>query len=172
MEKWDIYDLDRNKTGRILIRGTQLQKGEYHLVVHCCIFNDKGEMLIQHRQKDKKVFPDKWDMTAGGSVLAGENSREGVHRELFEEIGLDIDFSKIHPKITANFSEGFDDIYIINRNVDISTLKFQPEEVQDAKWASIEEVLDMIDKGEFVPYKKEYIRYCYELRNGGITLNE
>ena len=31
MEQWDIYDINRNKTGRIMNRGEELKNGEYHL---------------------------------------------------------------------------------------------------------------------------------------------
>lgn len=47
MEQWDIYTADREKTGRTWTRGKKLQDGDYHLVVHVCLFNASGEMLIQ-----------------------------------------------------------------------------------------------------------------------------
>ena len=50
MEHWDIYNADRIPTGKTIERDTPLQKGEYHLVVHVCIFNSDGELLIQKRQ--------------------------------------------------------------------------------------------------------------------------
>ena len=49
MELWDVYDVVRNKTGRTMVRGETFAEGDYHLVVHVCIFNSKGEMLIQKR---------------------------------------------------------------------------------------------------------------------------
>ena len=42
MEYWDIYDIDRMKTGKIVQRQQGLAIGEYHLVVHVCIFNANG----------------------------------------------------------------------------------------------------------------------------------
>ena len=43
IEYWDIYDENRNKTGRIHRRGDEMQSGDYHLVIHVCIFNSKNE---------------------------------------------------------------------------------------------------------------------------------
>ena len=43
-EVWDIYDENRIKTGRTMIRGNEIKNGDYHLVVHVCIFNSKGEL--------------------------------------------------------------------------------------------------------------------------------
>ena len=55
MELWDIYDIDRVRTGRVAQRGKPaseggLGEGEYHLVVHICVFNGRGQLLLQQRQ--------------------------------------------------------------------------------------------------------------------------
>lgn len=55
MEEWDLLNADRELTGKTHIRGEKLAPGELHLVVHVCIFNEKGQLLIQKRQKIKKV---------------------------------------------------------------------------------------------------------------------
>lgn len=52
-EFWDIYTANRVKTGRVMERGSLFKQGDYHLVVHICLFNDRGEMLIQQRQAEK-----------------------------------------------------------------------------------------------------------------------
>lgn len=46
MELWDIYDINRIKTGKTVMRGETIKQGGFHLVVHVCVFNSKGEMLI------------------------------------------------------------------------------------------------------------------------------
>ena len=54
MEIWDLYTKDRIKTEETMVRGEKITKGFYRLVVHVCIFNSRGEMLIQQRQPFKK----------------------------------------------------------------------------------------------------------------------
>lgn len=39
MEIWDLYTEDRIKTNDTMVRGTQITRGFYRLVVHVCIFN-------------------------------------------------------------------------------------------------------------------------------------
>lgn len=68
MEYWDIYDIYRYRTNRMVARGDEIQSGDYHLVVNVCIFNSKDQMLIQQRQSYKEGWPDKWDISAGGNV--------------------------------------------------------------------------------------------------------
>ena len=53
-ELWDVYDSQRCRTGRTHRRGDPLPPGEYHLVVHICIFNSRGELLIQNGSRGKK----------------------------------------------------------------------------------------------------------------------
>ena len=79
-ELLDIYDENRNKTGRQVEREKyQLKKGEYHIVVVALILNSKNEILITKRSPDKKQEPLKWELP-GGSVIAGETSLQGILR--------------------------------------------------------------------------------------------
>ena len=165
MEKYDIYDINRIKTGRVNVRGSgiKLKEGEYRMVVHLCIINSKGEMLIQQRQADKAGWPNLWDVSVGGCSIAGENSRDAVTRELSEELGLKFDFENVRPKFTINFERGFDDWYVINMNVDLVNLKLQEEEVQDARFASREEIYRLIDESQFIHYHKSVIDMCFDM---------
>ncbi len=45
MERWDLYDKNRNKLNKMHIRDVLLPKGCYHLVVHVWVQNDNGEIL-------------------------------------------------------------------------------------------------------------------------------
>lgn len=152
MEIWDIYDENRNLTGRQMERGSELSKGDFHLVIHVCIFNSKNEMLIQRRQPWKEGWPNMWDVTTGGSALAGETSVEAAERETLEEIGYKIDLSKERPFFTINFDVGFDDYYLAEREIDIKALTLQYEEVQSVKWASKDEIQRLVKEGEFIDY--------------------
>ena len=163
MEKWDLYTLDRVKTNRVITRGDDIPKNLYHLVVHVCIFNEKNQMLIQQRQPFKEGWPNLWDVTVGGSAMIGENSRQAATREVAEELGLKINLENIPPVITKYFSEGFDDIYILEKEIDISNLILQYEEVQAVKWVSFEEILDMIRLKKFIPYDESFIHFLFHL---------
>ena len=169
-EIWAIYDENRVNTGRTIVRGCQFAKGEFHVVVHVCILNSKGEMLIQQRQPFKQGWSNLWDVSCGGSAVFGDTSKEAAQRELFEEIGLAYDFSDTRPCFTINFSFGFDDWYIVVQDVDLDKLTLQYEEVQGVKWASKAEILAMMDGGEFIPYKKPLIEMVFAMggRYGGL----
>jgi len=57
MEIVDIYDGKKNKTGKTVERSTKPELGEYRLSIHIWITNSKGELLIQRRSANKKMFP-------------------------------------------------------------------------------------------------------------------
>jgi isopentenyldiphosphate isomerase len=164
MELWDVYNVDRTKSDRTMVRGEPFIKGDYHLVVHACIFNTKGEMLIQQRQPFMEGWPNMWDITVGGSATKGDTSQTAIEREIFEEIGLKIDLQSVRPHLTINFGAGFDDIYLIEKDIDISSLKLQYEEVQQVKWATIDEIFQKIDDGIFISYYKSLIQFFFDSR--------
>ena len=164
MEFWTGYDKDRNATDKILVRGNESQEGEFHLVVHVCIFNSEGQMLVQQRQSFKDGWPNMWDLTIGGSALAGETSFEAAERELYEEIGYTANLSHERPFFTINFAHGFDDYYLLEDDVDIPSLVLQYEEVQAVKWASKEEITRRIEADEFIPYYKSLIEMIFNMR--------
>ena len=54
-ELWDIYDRNKQKTGKTAERGVyQFKEGEYHIVVTGIILNSKNEILISKRAEFKK----------------------------------------------------------------------------------------------------------------------
>ncbi|WP_066827723.1 NUDIX hydrolase, partial [Clostridium tepidiprofundi] len=147
MELWDVYDKYRQKTGRRHKRGNPMEEGDYHLVIHVWIINDKGQFLIQKRQPWKDGWPNMWDCSAAGSAILNDTSKEAAIRETKEELGIDLDINKGDILFTVNFSCGFDDIWIVRQNVDINDLKLQYEEVADVKWASENEIKEMVQEG-------------------------
>ncbi|WP_026675320.1 NUDIX hydrolase [Alkalihalobacterium bogoriense] len=164
MEIWDIYDKNRTLTGKTMKRGEPFEKDEYHLVIHVCLFNEKGEMLIQQRQPFKSGWPNMWDITVGGSALSGETSQQAAEREVLEEIGYAIDLQGIRPSLTANFEVGFDDYYLVEVELDLKQLTLQQEEVQNVKWAKREEILRMIEEETFIPYHTSLIELLFDMR--------
>ncbi|GHS97252.1 NUDIX hydrolase [Bacteroidia bacterium] len=168
-EIWDIYDNHRKPTGETIMRGEPLGKDQFHLVVHVCVFNTRGEMLIQLRQTNKKYWKGKWDFSSGGAAISGEDSQTAAAREFYEELGLKIDLSNARPAITINFEEaiaaGFDDYYIIVKDIDIADIKPNPKEIQSLMWVSKEKIIQMIHEGEFIGFHDSFIDILFLLRN-------
>ncbi len=161
MEYFDLYDKDRRPLGTVMERGTPVPKNMYRLVVHICVFDGEARMLIQKRADCVENWPGRWDLTAGGSVIAGETSSQAAEREIREEIGLVLDLGNQLPLVTVYFSEGFDDIYAVFCKPDKSRLSLQEEEVCGVQWASEDAICAMIDNGAFIPYDKNLIHLLF-----------
>ncbi len=164
-ELWDVYDFHRQKTGKLHPRGKRLGAGEYHLTVHACIFDREGKMLIQKRQPFKHGWSGLWDITVGGSATAGESSQTAIMRELSEELGLSLDLTHVRPHLSVQFEEGFDDVYLIKKDVELSSLTLEYEEVEAVKWASLDEILSMMDEGTFIPYQRHLISLFFDMKD-------
>ena len=128
-----------------MVRGEAVPKGYYRLV-HVCIFDLAGRMLIQQRQPFKRGWSNLWDISVGGSAVSGDTSQSAAERETMEELGLSIDLSDTRPTMTIHWENGFDDYYILIQQVDLEKLHLQYEEVQAVRWATKEEILQMIDE--------------------------
>lgn len=164
MEKFDLFNDERVPLGKTIERGQQCGKGENRQVVHICIFNSKGEMLIQQRQSFKKNWADLWDISVGGCCVTGETSKQGASRELFEELGIRYDFNDNRPYFTVNFNNGFDDYYFVTKDINIEDLILQQEEVQDVKWATKEDIIALRKEGKFVPYIDGFLESLFVFR--------
>ena len=100
MELFDLYTADREKTGKTMVRGEPTPAGYYRMVVHVCIFDSEGRMLIQQRQPFKQGWSNLWDITVGGNAVAGDSSRSAAERETYEELGLAVDLAEVRPTLT------------------------------------------------------------------------
>jgi 8-oxo-dGTP diphosphatase len=151
-ELWDILDENGNPTGRTVERGKPMKKVDYHLVVHIWIKNNEGKYLITKRTPNK-TFPDMWE-TTGGSAITGDNSQQAALREVKEEIGIELNPANgrclFRLKRQHEDSPDFVDVWLFNENIDLKEIILQPDEVNEARWASPKEILLMIEKGEFV----------------------
>ena len=146
MEWNDIYDKDRNLTGRVHRRGTPWRKGEYGLVVCVWVHDGKGKLLLTKRAPEKS-FPGTWENT-GGSVKAGEYSRQAIARELYEETGIRAEETEFELLDSGCDGNTHYDYYYLERSVPLEDVVLQPGETVDAKWATYEEVRGMIRRNE------------------------
>ena len=163
-ELWDVYDRGRKLTGRLHRRGDPLPEGDFHLVVYAWIMNGKGEFLITKRTPNKG-YPNMWECT-GGSVTAGETSLESVVREVKEETGLTVDPDSAELVFSFQNEGLIADVWLFRRDFDISEVVLQENETCGAKWASMDEIREMVSAGEFIPTAylddlKQYIPRAY-----------
>jgi 8-oxo-dGTP pyrophosphatase MutT (NUDIX family) len=149
-ELWDVYDIDRRPLGKTHRRGEPLPAGEYHLIVLVLLKHGRGELLITRRAPNKG-FPNMWEFT-GGSALAGDDSLTSALREMREETGIELDPK--NGRIVAQeqaWSDAFGDLWLFCQDFDLDKIVLQENETTAARTATREDILRMIDDGEFMP---------------------
>lgn len=157
-ELWDVYDRERNLTGRFHRRGEPLQSGDYHMVVHVWLKNSKDQFLITKRSPNKG-FPNMWECT-GGSALAGDDSLSAAMREVQEETGLILIPENGKVVLSGIGTDYFYDIWLFEQDFDLKDVVLLEGETCDATYATAEEIMGMQQEGIFVPY--EYLAELFQ----------
>ena len=147
MEEWnDIYDGNRNVTGRVHRRGTPWKQGEFGLVVCVWVYDGQGHMLLTRRAKGKS-FAGTWE-NSGGAAKAGESSLQAISRELFEETGIRAEEGEFELLCSDRDRNTFYDFYALRRSVHLRDIVLLPGETDDVMWASFGKIHWMIRTGK------------------------
>ncbi len=159
MELWDIYDADKQRTGRTMKRDDWcLQEGEYHLSVLGVIRRPDGKFLITKRAEDKAWAPGWWEVS-GGAAVAGEDSEDAVLREIREETGLDVSRAKggflfdYHRENPGKGDNYFVDVYRFEMEFDETDVHLQEEETDGFMIADLEQIQEFDRQGIFLHYQ-------------------
>lgn len=91
-----IFDENRNQIG-VASRSEVHRLGYWHEAFHCWLISDEqgvDYIYLQLRSKNKKDYPNLFDITAAGHLLADETVEDGV-REIKEEIGITVAFEDL-----------------------------------------------------------------------------
>ena len=156
MELWDIYDMNKNPTGRTMVRNDwTMKEGDYYLSVLGVVHRPDGRFLITQRAMDKAWEPGWWEIPGGG-VKAGETSFQAVCREVLEETGVDVSnaeggYSFCYHR--ENKGQNYIvDIYRFEMDITEKDIKLQADEDIDGKFATAEEIKAIADSGRFLHY--------------------
>lgn len=151
-EKIDILTELGEFTGQTATLDECHSKGYWHRAVFCLIINKEGKILLQKRSPEKKLWPNKWDLTVGGHVRTGEFGRQALIRECKEELGLNIKDDEIKflvssiSKYNKNgyINNHFDECYLIIKDVNINEITMQKSEVSEVAFFTQEDLSERI----------------------------
>ena len=137
--------------------------GDLHRTVHMWVVRrrkDGGvDVLLQRRSKDKDAYPDCYDISSAGHVLAGDDYESSALRELEEELGIRADREDLR---LIGFHEGYASasfwgqpyrnreisaVYLYEKPIKESSLVLQESEVEEAVFMDYDEILAGIRDG-------------------------
>jgi 8-oxo-dGTP pyrophosphatase MutT (NUDIX family) len=121
-----------------------------HRSVGVIVRSSRGEVLIQRRSMTKDLHPGWWDIGAGGVVSAGESYAASAVRELYEELGVEVE------QLTFLFAGTFRSPTLnllgqIFEAVHDGPFAFNDGEVAEAFFVTIAELTDRLNRESFMP---------------------
>ena len=166
MELWDIYDENKQPTGRTMKKNDwHMQPGEFHLTVLGVIRRPDGKFLITQRVMTKAWAPGSWEVSGGG-VMAGETSAQAIQREIWEETGLDVtgakggylfSYQRINPDEGDNY---FVDISRFDMDVTEEDVHIQTAEAMGFQFADLDTIKKLAEQDKFLHYNS--IKQAFE----------
>ncbi|MFA6136105.1 MAG: NUDIX domain-containing protein [Candidatus Paceibacterota bacterium] len=154
------------------------KKGLLHREIHVWFYTSKGEIIFQHRAKDKDTYPDLLDATVGGHVEIGDDYKNTALKEIEEETGIKVEKNNLS-FIQMMRSESYDQITGMTNNVVRAVYAFRyDDQIENLKiekgksigfeaW-SFEKLFNISenDKKYFIPaiFKKEILAIFREIQ--------
>jgi predicted amidohydrolase/isopentenyldiphosphate isomerase len=151
-EPVDVLDAD----GRVeaVVTRREMRAGRLR---HRCTFvvvrSSAGEVLVHRRSPHKDMWPDRWDLCAGGVVSAGEGWEDAAVRELSEELGIHVAHSELGDLGDGEATYVDDDVDEVARIWSITCdgpFTFADGEVVEARFVSLDELARMLEAEPFV----------------------
>jgi isopentenyldiphosphate isomerase len=137
-ELLEVFDPAGRPTGRARPRAAIHQAGDWHQAFHCWIVRRAGrEIVLQQRSPTKDTFGGYWDAAAAGHWRFGESAAEAA-REIAEELGLEVSFSRLvyrgRERASRRFANGlidreFHQVYALTLDDPLSAYRPDPREV-------------------------------------------
>lgn len=145
----DVLDDKGKKTEEVLSKSSVHEHELWHGSIHAWIVNPKGQILLQFRGPDKKLFPNCWDTSVAGHIAAGESPKNAAVREISEEIGIEIGESELEqvsfvseqlPFIAGGTHREHNWVFVVHKDLDVTKLRLQKSEVVKTKWFKVDEL--------------------------------
>jgi isopentenyldiphosphate isomerase len=110
-EMLKVFDDQGNHIG-VATRADVHTLGLWHEAFHCWFISrekDINYIYLQQRSKEKDMYPNLFDITAAGHLLAHETVEDGI-REIKEEIGIHVTMEELIPLGTIPYCVEKDNI--------------------------------------------------------------
>lgn len=162
MEYLDVVDELGNPTGEIVERMVAHEKGIRHRTSHVWLLRKKDnliQILIQKRSSHKDSYPNCYDISSAGHIIAGSTYEDSALRELKEELGIEVKKDDLH-QIGTTYSDTNNMFHGKNfHNVQVSRVYalwydgdfiLQKEELSAVEWISLEACIEKVKTNAFL----------------------
>ncbi len=167
-ELFDIVDEDDNVVGKATRGEVHKNKNLIHRSVGVIVFDSRGRVFLQQRSATKDTDPLKWTISASGHVntkikdqrskikntcLAGRQAdqkskiyEEAAHRELKEELGIDLEIEPVCKYICREPNET--EIQMVYKAYSDGPFKLHRDEIEQGKFFTRNELVRLVKLGK------------------------
>jgi len=158
-EKLILVDENDNEIGNLPKDKCHDGQGQLHRAFSLFIFNDKGEVLLQQRSGQKRLWPMYWSNACCSHPRRGEDMSDAVNRRLQQELGLTSELEFLFKFIyQAQYDEVGSEhelcwVYLGRSSDDIVV---NENEIAAWRYISVERLDDELatEPGKFTPWMK------------------
>ncbi len=174
-DQYEVLDEQGHKTGQILDRATVHKQELWHEVVNVWIINPRGEILMQLRAPGVELSPNVWDVTVGTHLRPGEAPIDAGMRAVRTELGLEFPPDVLehlfniqcpNPMPNGIMHKVFGHVFVINKDVDLTDLRFDPAKITRFAWVPLSELMVGIGgtetKDQYFPRANNYYPQLFE----------
>ncbi len=105
-EELILVDSDDKPVGQLSKAAAHDGDGQLHRAFSVFLFNDAGELLLQQRGKDKRLWPGFWSNSCCSHPRVGETMEIATRRRLDDELNLESELEYVYRfQYQANYSE-------------------------------------------------------------------
>lgn len=157
-----LVDVNDNELG-IMEKMKAHEQGLLHRAFSVFVFNSKGEILLQQRNKNKYHSGGLWSNTCCSHPRPGEKIHDAANRRLMEEMGMKANLShafsfvyksELDNKLTEH---ELDHVFLGETN---SLPKMNQDEVEDYRYVSIDYLQNDIKKNP--SHYTEWLKICFD----------
>lgn len=124
----EVVDIDNRVVG-LMPKEEIHEQGLMHRSVLVLLYNSSKKLYIQKRSSKKLKYPECWDLSATGHVLASETPNEAAIRELQEELGITVSRVNLVHNLQASAETGFEFVSIFSAAVSRQVPQPNPRDV-------------------------------------------
>ena len=158
-EKLILVDENDNEIGNLSKDKCHDGKGQLHRAFSLFIFNDRGEVLLQQRSAQKRLWPKYWSNACCSHPRRGEDMEDAVNRRLKQELGLTSDLEFLFKFIyQAQYDESGSEhelcwVYLGRSSDDVVV---NANEIADWRYVSVDGLNRELaaQPGKFTPWMK------------------
>jgi len=170
LEELILVDASDNEIGHRSKTACHDGSGLLHRAFSVFVFNADGELLLQQRGKDKRLWPGFWSNSCCSHPRKGESMSFATGRRLLEELGIKVELEYVYKfEYQATFGELGAEHELCSVYLGRCTQEVRPNatEIDAIRFVAAGELSDEMDKNpdEFTPwFRQEWERLKGEFR--------